>query len=146
LQAVVLRAKLKRLADWNAQRRAAADRYAELLGDVEQVTLPSTLPGNEHVWHLYVARVEPAAAEEGHEATARDQVLRALHDAGVGAGIHYPVPIHLQGAFAHLGHRRGDFPAAEAAADRIISLPLYPGITADQQERVAAALRAAVSA
>jgi dTDP-4-amino-4,6-dideoxygalactose transaminase len=146
LQAVVLRAKLKRLADWNAQRRAAADRYAELLGDVEQVTLPTVLPGNEHVWHLYVARVQPAFAEEGHEATARDQVLRALHDAGVGAGIHYPVPIHLQGAFAHLGHRRGDFPAAEAAADRIISLPLYPGITADQQERVAAALRAAVTA
>jgi dTDP-4-amino-4,6-dideoxygalactose transaminase len=146
LQAVVLRAKLKRLAAWNDERRAAADRYAELLGDVEQVTLPATLPGNEHVWHLYVIRVEPRSAEAGHAAAARDRVLAALHEAGVGAGIHYPVPVHLQGAFAHLGHRRGDFPVAEAAADRILTLPLFPGITGAQQEKVAGALRAAVTA
>jgi dTDP-4-amino-4,6-dideoxygalactose transaminase len=136
LQAVVLRAKLKRLAAWNDARRAAADRYAELLGDVESVTLPATLPGNEHVWHLYVVKV---AAE------ARDRVLAALHADGVGAGIHYPVPVHLQGAFAHLGHARGDFPNAEASADSSLSLPLFPGITAEQQERVAGALRGAVS-
>jgi len=134
LQAVVLRAKLRRLHTWNAARRAAADRYAGLLADLEQVTLPATLPGNEHVWHLYVVRVPE-----------RDRVLGELQAAGIGAGIHYPVPVHLQGAFAHLGHERGDFPVAEAAAERILSLPLYPGITPEQQERVAAELRRAVA-
>jgi dTDP-4-amino-4,6-dideoxygalactose transaminase len=132
LQAVVLRAKLKRLADWNRQRQAAAERYAELLAECGPVTLPATLPGNEHVWHLYVVRVPE-----------RGRVLSALHAAGIGAGIHYPHPIHLHEAFAHLG-RRGDFPVAEATAEQILSLPLFPGITAEQQERVAAELRKAV--
>ena len=135
LQAVVLRAKLKRLAAWNQARRAAADRYAELLGDVDQVTLPAVLPGNEHVWHLYVVRVDE-----------RDRVLARLNGDGIGAGIHYPVPVHLQGAFQHLNHWKGDFPNAEAGAGRSLSLPLFPGITAEQQERVAAALRGAVGA
>ena len=95
--------------------------------------LPATLPGNEHVWHLYVVRVP-----------RRDEVLGALNAADVGAAVHYPVPIHLQGAFHHLGHRRGDFRAAEAAADEVLSLPLFPEITPEQQERVAAALRRAL--
>jgi dTDP-4-amino-4,6-dideoxygalactose transaminase len=133
LQAVVLRAKLARLEAWNADRRAAADRYTELLGGCEPVTLPATMPGNVHAWHLYVVQVDD-----------RDRVLAALNAAGIGAGIHYPVPIHLQGALAHLGHRRGDFPVAEAAAGRILSLPMYPGITAGQQERIADTLRKAV--
>jgi dTDP-4-amino-4,6-dideoxygalactose transaminase len=133
IQAVVLRAKLQRLADGNARRRAAADRYSALLADVEPVTLPRTLPGNEHVWHLYVVGVP-----------RRDEVLAALHAEGIGAGIHYPVPVHLQGAFADAGHAPGDFPVTERAAGEILSLPLFPEITEEQQERVAAALRAAL--
>jgi dTDP-4-amino-4,6-dideoxygalactose transaminase len=74
----------------------------------------------------------------------RDRVLSALHDAGIGAGIHYPVPLHLQGAFESLGHQRGDFPVAELAAEAILSLPMYPGITEDQQSCIAEALRRAV--
>jgi dTDP-4-amino-4,6-dideoxygalactose transaminase len=134
VQAVVLRAKLRRLAGWNAERRAAAARYDALLAGVPGVRRPETAPGNEHVWHLYVVRVE-----------RRDDVLAALHAAGVGAGVHYPVPVHRQPAFADLGYRAGAFPAAEAAAGSVLSLPLYPGISAGQQERVAAALAAAVS-
>jgi len=130
LQAVVLSAKLERLDAWNAARRAAASRYAELLADVDGVTLPGTAPDNEHIWHLYVVRV-----------SRRDEVLRALHGSGVGAGIHYPVPIHLQGAFAHLGHSRGDFPVTEQAADEILSLPMFPEITPEQQQTVAEALK-----
>jgi dTDP-4-amino-4,6-dideoxygalactose transaminase len=141
MQAVVLRAKLRRLAEWNAQRQVAADRYAQLLGDLEPVRLPATAPGNEHVWHLYVVQVQP-----GGEPAARDRVLAALHAAGVGAGVHYPVPVHLQGAFSWLGYRRGDFPVTEAAAEAMLSLPIYPGITVQQQERVATVLRAAVPA
>ena len=133
LQAVVLLAKLARLASWNAARTAAAERYDALLGPVSGVTPPAALPGNVHVWHLYVVRVPD-----------RDRVRAELARAGIDAGLHYPIPIHLQGAFRDLGHRRGDFPAAEKAAAEVLSLPIYPGITAAQQERVAAALRAAL--
>ncbi len=129
LQAVVLRAKLERLPRWNEQRCAAAARYEGLLGASGDLVLPEVEAGSEAVWHLYVVRVP-----------ARDRVLAKLNDAGIGAGIHYPTPCHLQGAYACLGHSRGSFPVAERAADEILSLPLYPGITEQQQERVAEVL------
>jgi dTDP-4-amino-4,6-dideoxygalactose transaminase len=133
MQAVVLSAKLARLGGWNDARRKAAALYDELLADVPGVRPSLTLPGNEHVFHLYVIRVAD-----------RDEVLARLQAAGIGAGIHYPVPIHLQGAFADLGHREGDFPHAEAAAREVLSLPIFPGITGDEQERVVAELRRAL--
>ncbi len=133
LQAVVLRAKLKRLAAWNDARRAAAARYDELLAGLPDVALPRTAAGNEHVWHLYAVRVP-----------RRDRVLARLTANGIGAGVHYPIPLHLQGAFADLGYRAGDFPVAERAAGELVSLPLFPHLTAEQQARVAAALRAAL--
>ena len=133
LQAVVLRAKLRGLAAGNQARRQAAGCYAELLADVPEVILPRTAPGNEHVWHLYTIRIP-----------RRDEVLRRLHDEGIGAGIHYPVPVHLQPAFRHLGYGPGDFPVAEAAARQLLSLPLYPQITREQQVRVADAVRRAL--
>ena len=133
LQAVVLNAKLRRLAAWNEARRQAARRYDELLAGVSAVTRPRTLPGNEHVHHLYVIRVP-----------RRDEVLPKLNADGIGAGIHYPVPIHLQGAFEHLGFGEGSFPVAEKAAREILSLPLFPEITADQQARVVDSLQRAL--
>jgi dTDP-4-amino-4,6-dideoxygalactose transaminase len=133
LQAVVLRAKLARLDDWNGLRRAAAEHYGTALADVEGVTLPETAPGNTHVWHLYVVQVDE-----------RERVMAEMADAGVGVAIHYPVPVHLHPAFEDLGHGRGEFPVAEAAADRIMSLPMFPGLTEQQQDAVVAALRAAV--
>jgi dTDP-4-amino-4,6-dideoxygalactose transaminase len=134
VQAVVLSAKLRRLEAWNEARRAAARRYDELLAGLPGVTLPVTVPGNLHVWHLYVVRVP-----------RRDEVMARLAAAGVGVGVHYPVPIHLQGAFASLGHRPGDFPVAEAAAREILSLPMHPHLTAADQERVAVELRRALA-
>jgi dTDP-4-amino-4,6-dideoxygalactose transaminase len=133
LQAVVLRAKLRGLAAGNQARRQAASHYAELLADLPEVILPRIAPGNEHVWHLYAIRVP-----------RRDDVLRSLHDEGIGAGIHYPVPVHLQPAFRYLGYGPGDFPVAEAAARQLLSLPLYPQITREQQVRVADAVRRAL--
>jgi dTDP-4-amino-4,6-dideoxygalactose transaminase len=133
LQAVVLRAKLRGLAAGNLARRQAAGRYAELLADLPEVILPRTAPGNEHVWHLYVIRVP-----------RRDHVLRCLNDEGISAAIHYPVPVHLQPALRHLGYAPGDFPVAEAAAGQLLSLPLYPQITPEQQARVADAVRRAL--
>jgi dTDP-4-amino-4,6-dideoxygalactose transaminase len=133
LQAVVLSAKLQRLAAWNAGRREAAARYDTLLEGAGNVIRPQTLTGNEHVWHLYVVRVPD-----------RDRVIKELHAAGIGAGIHYPVPIHLTPAFSGLGYSAGSFPSAERAADQILSLPLFPEITPVQQERVVSVLTAAL--
>lgn len=134
LQAVVLSAKLARLDGWNAARRRAADLYSTLLKGVDGVVLPTVAEGNEPVWHLYVVRVQD-----------RDGVLAKLHEAKIGAGIHYPVPVHLTAAFAGLGQGRGSFPVAEAMADEILSLPLFAEITEEQQQRVVEVLSAAVS-
>lgn len=133
LQAVVLSAKLRRLAAWNAARRAAAARYDALLSGRDDVLLPRTLDGNEHVWHLYVVRV--------HD---RDRVLKELHASGIGAGIHYPTPIHLTPAFVSLGYAEGAFPVAEKIARELLSLPLFPEITTGQQEVVISALTEAL--
>ena len=103
------------------------------LESLDAVVLPATLEGNEHVWHLYVVRVPE-----------RDRVLATLNERGIGASIHYPRPLHRTGTFRHLGYGDGDFPVAETAAREILSLPLSPGITAEQQERVATELRRAI--
>lgn len=133
LQAVVLQAKLRRLPAWNAARAAAAAYYGQLLGGVAGVTLPTTAPGNEHVWHLYVVRVPE-----------RDRVLEHLRGHGVGAAIHYPTPIHLTAPFASSAHGPGSCPNAELAAAEVLSLPMYPGITRAQQERVVEVLAEAL--
>jgi dTDP-4-amino-4,6-dideoxygalactose transaminase len=133
LQAVVLNAKLRRLHGWNQRRREAAGRYASLLAGLPGVVLPSSADGNVDVWHLYVIRV--------HD---RDRVLAELQAAGIGAGIHYPVPFHLSRAYGELNYSRGDFPVTEQAAATMLSLPIYPHITAGQQEYVAERLSAAI--
>lgn len=133
IQAVYLRAKLDRLEKWNELRVRAAARYDALLADVSGVRRP--LPGREgeHVWHLYVVRV-----------AERDRVLAELGRAGVGAGIHYPYPVHLTGAYRHLGLGPGTAPVAEAAAREILSLPMHPHLTEAMQDRVVEVLAGAV--
>jgi dTDP-4-amino-4,6-dideoxygalactose transaminase len=103
----------------------AAERYGDLLKELDEVGVPEVIPGNDHVWHLYVVRVP-----------RRDEVLGYLNSRGIGAGIHYPMPVHLLPAFAHNGWAQGAFPTAERLANEIMSLPIFPGITAAQQERV----------
>ncbi|PRB08885.1 DegT/DnrJ/EryC1/StrS aminotransferase family protein [Microbacterium sp. MYb64] len=133
VQATVLRAKLRRLDRWNAARREAAARYGGLLAGIDGVRTPVTVPGNVDVWHLYVVRVED-----------RDRVMAEITAAGIGVGIHYPTVVPLTEAYADLGRRAGEFPVAEAAAARILSLPMFPHLAPVQQERVADALRDAV--
>ena len=125
LQAPVLRAKLRRLDAWNDARRAAAARYGDLLAEVEEVRRPRERQGNHDVWHLYVVQVDE-----------RDKVMARMVEEGVGVALHYPTPIHLTEAYAGLGHRRGEFPVTEAAASRILSLPMFPHLTGEQQEHV----------
>jgi dTDP-4-amino-4,6-dideoxygalactose transaminase len=127
VQAGFLSVKLRRLADWNGQRRECASRYKQLL-DVGQELLgcPHEPSWAKAVYHLYVIRVAD-----------RDELQKHLSEAGIGTGIHYPIPLHLQNAYRALGYRNGDFPISERAAAQILSLPMYPGLEPVQQERVA---------
>ena len=132
LQAAVLRVKLPHLAGWSAMRRANAERYERLFQDrglTSRVVLPVRPPDREHIFNQYVVRVPD-----------RDRVRARLERAGVGTEIYYPVPFHLQECFASLGHRAGDFPAAEAAARETLALPIYGELTESQQRIVVGAL------
>lgn len=120
LQAAILRVKLKYLPDWTAARQRAAAAYATALKRIG-VEPPRQVGYGTHVWHLYIIQV-----------ANRAKVQEQLTAAGIGTGIHYPIPVHLQKAYADLGYKRGSFPATEAAADRILSLPMFPELTQEQ--------------
>jgi dTDP-4-amino-4,6-dideoxygalactose transaminase len=138
LQAAILGVKLRHLADWNARREQAAEWYREELADCPGLALPAKAPWTgRHVYHLYVVRLLERD---------RDAVLRSLAHQGVQSIVHYPVPIHLQQAYADLGYRPGAFPSAERAAQSILSLPMFPEITRAQVAEVARALRNALHA
>lgn len=129
LQGAFLRIKLRKLEEWTEGRRAAAARYAELLAG-PGLGLPVEAPERRHVYHVYAVR------------TPQREALQArLNAAKIGNGIHYPIPVHLQKCLAHLGHRPGDFPVTEKAAAEVLSLPMFPELTAAQQSEVAAAAR-----
>lgn len=134
IQAGFLRVKLQHLATWNEQRRQAAERYAKLFADAEQfVTLPHQPNWARSVYHLYVVQVEDRA-----------RLQQKLNDVGIGTGIHYPVALHLTKAYEELRLTLGAFPVSENAAEHILSLPMFPGLRSDQQERVVETIRACV--
>ncbi len=121
LQAGILGAKLKHLTKWNQKRQEHAARYRSLLsGLVEEVVLPHEPSWSRSVYHLYVIRVRD-----------REQLREHLAEAGIGTAIHYPVPLHLQNAYRCLGYKAGDFPVTERVAEEILSLPMFPGLSAD---------------
>jgi dTDP-4-amino-4,6-dideoxygalactose transaminase len=122
LQAAILGAKLPHLEGWNEARRQHADYYNQALAGLNGVTLPGELKNVRHVYHLYVIRM----------AGSRDNLIEHLKQAGIEAGIHYPIPLHLQPAMAFLGHKAGDFPETEKAASSIVSLPMYPELEIGQ--------------
>jgi dTDP-4-amino-4,6-dideoxygalactose transaminase len=124
IQAAVLDIKLKRLDAWNDCRRQAANHYAARL-DGTAVTAPQALAYGKHIYHVYLVQVEN-----------RDQVRQALSEAGVETGLHYPVPLHLQEAFRYLEQGPGSFPVTEQVAERLLSLPMFPHLTADQIDYV----------
>lgn len=124
MQAAILTAKLPHLTKWNLARFVRAERYYELLASSEQIVLPSRLPG-EHAWNQFVIRVPN-----------RDAVHAYMQEQGIDCRIYYPVPLHLQPVFASLGYKEGDFPHAEKAAQQVLSLPLYPEMTDEQQEYI----------
>lgn len=133
LQAVVLNAKLKHLDRWNSMRAQSAAYYAEQLKSLPQVVVPVTKSDRTHVFQTYAVRVPN-----------RDKVMEHMKAKGMGVLIHYPIPLHLQEAYAEIGHKRGDFPAAEKVANEILSLPMFPHISKEQVEAVVKALKESV--
>jgi len=142
IQAAILRVKLSHLDEWNSRRRALAERYDALFHDAGLVERGRIRPGEEapiamlqvrpeafHIFHQYVVR-----------ALRRDELLRFLADRGIGTEVYYPLPLHLQQAFAYLGYTRGDFPEAERAAEEVMALPMYPELREDEQQQVAAGI------
>jgi dTDP-4-amino-4,6-dideoxygalactose transaminase len=134
MQAGILQVKLRHLAVWNEQRRECAQRYWELLGASEGVVLPLEPVWSKAVHHLYVVRVDDRARCQHHLAAAN-----------IGTAIHYPVPLHRQKAYARLGYQAGDFPIAERCAAEIVSLPMFPGLREEEQNRVAESLQSFLS-
>ena len=135
IQAVVLSAKLKYLNQWNEQRRKNADIYREYLANVPGIILPTVKSDRTHVYQTYALRVK----------NGRDQVLKHLQDKEIGALIHYPIPIHLQEAYAELGHKKGDFPISESFANEELSLPLFPHMNREQIAYVSEAVKEAIA-
>lgn len=136
LQAAILRVKLPHLSKWNQQRNTCAAAYDRGLAPLrDRGLIPmQNQSGTGHIYHLYVVRVTEAAG------LSRDQVAEKLRDRGIFTGIHYPIPCHLQPAYAFLGYAAGDFPVAEQLANEILSLPMYPGLPLASVQRVVAEL------
>jgi dTDP-4-amino-4,6-dideoxygalactose transaminase len=130
LQAAVLLAKLPHLAEWSAKRREHAAYYGARLADLPAVRTPVVDPANEHIFHQYTLRVE-----------RRDQLHAHLKQQGIGSAIYYPLPLHLQPCFRHLGYRPGRFPEAERASGEVLSLPVYPELTQAQLDCVVQTIR-----
>ena len=129
LQGAILRVKLRHLEAWTEARRAHARLYTKVL-EGSGIETPLEAPGNRHVWHIFAIRTRDRDA-------LRSQLLRE----GVETGLHYPIPVHLQPAYADLGYQRGDFPHAEAAADTVLSLPIYPELSERNVEIIADLVR-----
>lgn len=130
VQAVVLSAKLEYLDEWNGMRNAHAGYYCQLLKDVPEIGLPKTGADRTHVFQTFAVRLPN-----------RDTVLKEMKNKGISALIHYPIPVHLQEAYAELGCRKGDFPVSEKIADEILSLPMFPHMTKKQIEYVCTSLK-----
>jgi dTDP-4-amino-4,6-dideoxygalactose transaminase len=130
----VLGVKLKHLDEWTEARRRHAGEYGRALAGLD-VDLPVERPGSRHVYHLYIVRVRE-----------RDAVRERLTAAGIQTGVHYPVPVHLQPGYRDLGYAKGDFPVAEAVSAEVMSIPMFPEMTAAQIREVAGALGVATGA
>jgi len=130
IQALVLLKKLACLDEWNRERTAIASQYLHELAGVGDLELPPVAPHSSSAWHLFVVRTDDPA-----------RLMDFLRKRGIGAGRHYPVAVHLTGAYAHLGYEIGDFPNAERHAERVLSLPIYPGMSPRQTDAVIAAVR-----
>lgn len=146
IQAVVLLTKLRYLNQWNAQRQAVAERYEQWLAALP-IIRPSWIGDGQSVWNQYTIRVVPPDDQVNPEQPAafRDRVRQQLQQQGVGTMVYYPVPLHLQPVYQSLGFGVGQFPVAEQIAHEVVSLPMFPELTPDQQKQVVYALKEVLS-
>ncbi|MBK9097282.1 MAG: DegT/DnrJ/EryC1/StrS family aminotransferase [bacterium] len=138
IQGAVLGIKLKYIEKWTNERRRVAQKYKELLGNLEDIILPVEMPDHKHVYHLYVIKVNKGNLQKNKD--DRDKLQTFLQEQKISTGLHYPVPLHLQECFKFLGYKRGDFPETEMLADSGLSLPMYPELTDEQIEYVSNAI------
>jgi dTDP-4-amino-4,6-dideoxygalactose transaminase len=142
IQAAILSIKLPYLDDWNQQRQQAADYYQQLLQHIDEIELPSASPGGTNVWNQYTIRlIDRTNSNE----LPRDRLRRELEKLGVIAMVYYPLPLHLQPVYRDLGYRSNSLPVVEQAAREVLSLPLFPGITREEQERVVYSLKDSIA-
>lgn len=134
IQAVILQIKLRYLDTWNQQRRALADRYNEYLHRIPGIVTPQELPGGCGVWNQYTIRVKSQAGES--PATGRDWLRTQLQQIGIGSMVYYPLPLHRQPVYKSLNYPDASLPSAEQACHEVLSLPMFPELTRDQQDRV----------
>jgi dTDP-4-amino-4,6-dideoxygalactose transaminase len=132
IQAAVLTAKLRHLDDWSTARTHIADWYDELLADSEGIITPLRAENRTHIFHQYTIRILDGK---------RDMVRESLTSLGIGTMIYYPVPLHLQDCFKHLGYRGGQLPVSEAASEETLSLPIFPELRANEQQLVVEAVQ-----
>ncbi|MCS7052613.1 MAG: DegT/DnrJ/EryC1/StrS family aminotransferase [Ignavibacterium sp.] len=135
IQGAVLGVKLRHLEKWTEGRRRVAKKYYELLKDVEEIILPKEMEYSKHVYHLFVVQVKSNGESKRNQ--KRDDLQKFLTENGISTGLHYPIPLHLQPCFEHLGYKKGDFPISEQLAEQGLSLPMYAELTDDQIEFVA---------
>ncbi len=138
IQAAILQIKLRHLDCWNQQRRQVAARYQDFLQPIPGIKLPQELAGSKSVWNQYTIRV----TDRGEEAEPhRDKVRRQLQQVGVSSMIYYPIPLHLQSVYQDLGYQLGQLPASEQVAREVLSLPMFPELSFEEQQQVAYSLK-----
>lgn len=141
MQAAILQVKLRYLDTWNAQRQAIAERYQQLLSPIAGIALPQEATGGQSVWNQYTIRILDDRSSPGSGSERRDQIRSQLQAKGVSSMVYYPLPLHLQPVYAHLGYQSGQLPVAEQTAHEVLSLPMFPELTVKQQERVVYSLK-----
>jgi len=141
LQAAILQIKLTHLDTWNEERRKVADHYHQLLQPLSGIVTPQEIHGGRTVWNQYTIRIISQQADADSLAAKRDAVRNSLQQVGVSSMIYYPLPLHLQPVYQDLGYQVGQFPASEQVCHEVLSLPMFPELTLEEQEQVVYALK-----
>jgi dTDP-4-amino-4,6-dideoxygalactose transaminase len=148
VQAAILDIKLQHLDHWNTQRQAVAEYYRQSLEPISGLLTPVTMPHAQHVWHQYTIRLHPISTDgsdpHSSKMSTRDYIRQQFQENRISTGVYYPVPLHLQPVYRNLGHSPGQCPVAEQIAQEVLSLPMYPDLSAKQQERVVCTLKDAL--
>lgn len=149
IQAAILQVKLRYLETWNGQRAAVADRYSQRLSLLPGIEIPRGLPGGRSVWNQYTIRLlqpETGVGSNGQSGAYRDRVRSELQAQGIIAMVYYPLPLHLQPVYQNLGYKPGHLPVSEQMCHEVLSLPMFPELTSEQQDRVVDTLKASMVA